>query len=480
MLREHSKLAAQLHHLLDVALTALAFGAAFIIKLYLLPAQFAGLASEPPYLGVFLLIILIWYVVFSYFNLYQSYRPRRLREVLWQMVKAVSVGLIILFLCLYVFKIADISRILIGIFYFLDILFLALSKSVVYYTLRKYRGKGFNFRNVLIVGSRTRAQILIENILKDNESGYRIVGCLEINEDDIGKEVSKGFKIIGSLGQIKNILLTNVIDEVIFAIPLRDILDPRPYIGIAEEIGVNITFITDLYIDRMTYRPVQDRIQLQPFFGLHAVTLSSFVPDNEARFIKSAMDYVLSAILLIIVAPIFLILAIAIKLSSMGPVFFKQERIGLNGRPFMLYKFRTMVSNAPELQKELEALNEASGPAFKIKKDPRIIPVLGHFLRKMSLDELPQLINVIRGEMSLVGPRPPIQSEVEKYLPWQRRRLSMKPGLTCIWQTTPHRNDVSFDDWMMLDLQYIDSWSLMLDFVLLFKTAKVVLLGHGR
>jgi len=176
----------------------------------------------------------------------------------------------------------------------------------------------------------------------------------------------------------------------------------------------------------------------------------------------------------------FIIIAIAIKFCSKGPVFYKQERIGLNGRKFIFYKFRSMVMDAEQRRDEVDSMNESDGPAFKIKKDPRIISYIGTFLRKTSMDELPQLINVLKGEMSIVGPRPPIPSEVEKYDNWQRRRLSMKPGLTCLWQTTPCRNDVCFDEWMNLDLQYIDNWSLGLDFKILLKTPWAMLNGEGR
>lgn len=156
------------------------------------------------------------------------------------------------------------------------------------------------------------------------------------------------------------------------------------------------------------------------------------------------------------------------------------EWSGVNDRKFMLLKFRTMVAAADKKRQELEGLNESDVPVFKIRNDPRIIPVIGHVLRTTCLDELPQLINIVRGEMSVVGPRPPIPSEVVQYKPWQRKRLSMKPGLTCIWQTSPNRNDISFNDWMKLDLEYIDNWSLWPDFKLLLKTVKVVLLGYGR
>ena len=178
--------------------------------------------------------------------------------------------------------------------------------------------------------------------------------------------------------------------------------------------------------------------------------------------------------------PFFIAVAFAIKIISKGPVFFKQERSGLNGRLFKVYKFRTMVLDAELRQADIKEMNESDGPVFKIKKDPRIIPYLGGFLRKTGMDELPQLINVLKGEMSLIGPRPPIPAEVEEYETGQRRRLSMKPGLTCLWQVTPDRNETTFDVWMQMDLEYIDNWSLRLDFNIFWKTIWVMLTGSGR
>ena len=197
-------------------------------------------------------------------------------------------------------------------------------------------------------------------------------------------------------------------------------------------------------------------------------------------FIKNVFDYVVAVIGLILTIPVFPIFACAIKLLSKGPVFYKQHRCGLYGRKFNVYKFRTMVPDAEAMLTDLLPYNEASGAVFKMKDDPRIIPVIGHLLRKTSLDELPQLINILKGEMSVVGPRPPIPEEVEKYELWQRRRLAMKPGITCTWQIQPNRNDIAFDDWMDLDLGYIDNWSIGLDFKILFKTIPVVLSGGGR
>jgi len=193
--------------------------------------------------------------------------------------------------------------------------------------------------------------------------------------------------------------------------------------------------------------------------------------------VKKSFDVALSFVLLVLLSPLFLLVAILIKLNSKGPVFFTQERVGFNKRRFKLFKFRTMVDNAEKLREELEEQNEVSGPVFKIKNDPRITPI-GKWLRRISMDELPQLINVLKGEMSLVGPRPPIPSEVERYEWKDRRRLSMKPGITCLWQING-RSNIPFEKWMKLDKEYIDNWSLWLDLKILAKTIPAIIRGSG-
>jgi exopolysaccharide biosynthesis polyprenyl glycosylphosphotransferase len=207
---------------------------------------------------------------------------------------------------------------------------------------------------------------------------------------------------------------------------------------------------------------------------LHFVSLA---PAPHQMAIKRLFDIISSAAALVLLSPMLLTVALIIKLTSRGPIFFKQKRVGLHGKPFNMLKFRSMVINAEELKAKLEALNEQTGPVFKIKNDPRITPI-GRFIRKYSIDELPQLLNVLRGEMSVVGPRPPLPSEVEKYAAWQRRRLSVRPGLTCIWQVSG-RNQISFEEWMYLDMQYIDNWTLMTDLSLILKTVPVVITGNG-
>jgi exopolysaccharide biosynthesis polyprenyl glycosylphosphotransferase len=203
-------------------------------------------------------------------------------------------------------------------------------------------------------------------------------------------------------------------------------------------------------------------------------------PSNSLSLILKTMgDIYFSILAIILLIPVFLLISMIIRIGSKGPVFFKQERIGLRGRKFKLYKFRTMVVNAEEQLKKLKARNEADGPVFKIKDDPRITRV-GRFLRRTGLDELPQLFNVVRGEMSLIGPRPPLEEEVKQYERWQLRRLSVKPGITCTWQIVPDRHDVSFEEWMELDLHYIDNWNLFKDLGLFFKTVKTFFMAGGH
>jgi len=192
---------------------------------------------------------------------------------------------------------------------------------------------------------------------------------------------------------------------------------------------------------------------------------------------KRLFDVASSSVALCLLSPLLVVVAAVIRMTSRGPVLFKQQRVGRHGRPFHMLKFRSMVVNAEELKAKLVAANEQAGPVFKMKRDPRITPI-GRFIRKYSIDELPQLINVLRGEMSLVGPRPPIPAEVAKYEAWQRRRLSVRPGLTCVWQVSG-RNEISFEEWMYLDMQYIDHWSLAQDFQKILKTVPVVLTGRG-
>jgi exopolysaccharide biosynthesis polyprenyl glycosylphosphotransferase len=357
-------------------------------------------------------------------------------------------------------------------------LLLCLSR-VVLSSLSRWRAKlSLGHRHVLIIGSLDRTRDLLSLIASAQDHRLEVVGCLDPDPARLGQTVAGETTVIGTMQDFRPMILNQSIDEVVFAMPLKHIDGVLEQIRFAEDVGVCVRVMPDWQLQKMLFQPEVASIAVEKFVGMPTLVLSS-VPKKELElFSKYLLDRVGAAGGLLLLAPLFALLAALIKLGSPGPVFFRQVRSGLNGRTFTLLKFRTMVANAEELKEGLAAQNEVDGPVFKIKTDPRITP-LGRFLRKSSLDELPQLINVLRGEMSLVGPRPPIPVEVKDYLPWQRRRLSMRPGLTCIWQVSG-RNNVGFEQWMKMDLEYIDNWSLWLDAKLLFKTVPAVLFGSGH
>jgi len=262
-----------------------------------------------------------------------------------------------------------------------------------------------------------------------------------------------------------------VIDRVIFVVPRVWLHRIEEAILACEEVGVSTSIALDLYNLHIA------RTRQTDFNGFPLLEFETFHAKEWQLFIKRGMDLVIAGLALVFFSPLMVLVALLIKLTSKGPVFFKQTRCGLNGRKFTLFKFRSMVVDAEARKKELLVNNEMDGPVFKMKRDPRITS-LGYILRKTSIDELPQFINVLMGDMSVVGPRPPLVNEVEDYTFWQRRRLSLKPGITCIWQVSG-RNKISFDQWMKMDLEYIDNWSLWLDIRILIKTFFVVLVGYG-
>ena len=262
-----------------------------------------------------------------------------------------------------------------------------------------------------------------------------------------------------------------MVDEIVFAVDLQELARLEPVMQHCADLGirtrVQLEFLPSAY----------SRVYLENFREVQLLSLSS-APDSELRlFFKRMFDVALSFVSLVVLSPLLLCIAAMIRITSPGPVLFRQTRCGLGGRRFTLFKFRSMINNAEQMRAELHQLNELDGPVFKISDDPRITTV-GRWLRRFSLDELPQLWNVFRGEMSFVGPRPAVPEEVEQYEDWQRRRLRMRPGLTCTW-VLEGRNHVDFNRWMQLDLKYIDNWSLWLDTKIFLRTIPIVLSGRG-
>ncbi len=427
---------------------------------------------------VLALLLLASAVTYQMFRLYEPDRQlERLRTTI-SIVKAVVSSVAGVLLLLYLVHSGDVSRILIAFYVLINTTLLLSYRYVRLVLHRRSVRNGLNTHEVLVIGSRERAKDLIRYLKSMSHLGYRIMGCLEVDDSTYEQEVAEGVHVIGSMADFKSFLLHFTVDEIVFAMPLNKIENVMDYIAFAEELGINIRILPDWQIHKLKYQPSVASFSIGDFVGMPMVSLSSGPQRVFELTVKEVVDRVAAFCGLILLSPLFLLLAAIIKLTSSGPVFFRQERSGLNGRIFGLYKFRSMVSNAEELRKDLDELNEQEGPVFKIANDPRVTWI-GKLLRKTSLDELPQLINVVKGEMSLVGPRPPLPAEVVQYDPWQRRRLSMKPGITCIWQVSG-RNEIGFEQWMRMDLEYIDKWSLLLDVKLLLKTVPAVVFGTGH
>jgi exopolysaccharide biosynthesis polyprenyl glycosylphosphotransferase len=335
--------------------------------------------------------------------------------------------------------------------------------------LRVLRRTGRNYRNVLVIGTGPRAMNLTETIASHPEWGLRIVGY--VDEGDVPFDGRIPSEHVFKMVDFPNLIRDEVIDEVITACPRAMLSNIGPVVKVCSSAGVPLTLMTDLFGD---YLPPPQMKRFGSYGGL------SFAPVHHSRsmlLVKRGIDIAGAVAGLAVAAPVIGVAALAIRLTSPGPIFFRQIRCGLYGRPFAMVKLRTMVADAEERRKDVLYLNEMGGPVFKIERDPRITPV-GRWLRAFSIDELPQLWNVLTGDMSLVGPRPPIPSEVAQYQTSERRRLSMRPGLTCLWQVSG-RNQIGFDEWVKLDLQYIDSWSLGKDLRILFMTVPAVLSGGG-
>jgi exopolysaccharide biosynthesis polyprenyl glycosylphosphotransferase len=323
--------------------------------------------------------------------------------------------------------------------------------------------------SVLIVGTGAMGRYTGEDLARRGRRN--IIGYVRFN-DDTSSVTELPAKVVGSADDLERILRNTAVDEVYIAgNTLKQGESMQAAIKLAERFGVPFALPAHTFrLDRA--RPVDLSAVSDGFLHFAAVS-----PKPHQMAMKRLFDICVSAVALWALLPLLVTVGLIVKFTSKGPIFFKQLRVGQNGKPFYMLKFRSMVVNAEELKEKLAALNEQTGPVFKMKNDPRITGI-GRFIRKFSIDELPQFINVLRGEMSIVGPRPPVPSEVAKYETWQRRRLSVRPGLTCIWQVSG-RNQISFEEWMYLDMQYIDHWSLTSDLTLLLRTVPVVLTGRG-
>ena len=422
---------------------------------------------------VFLAVLAVWHGIFSALGLYQSKRLEARRIELKEVVKATSMGTLAFLVVGILFRIRMTTPLFLVSFWCASTSVTVASRLFLRPLLSWIRVHGRNLRRILIVGTNQRAVRFARSIESKPELGYELVGF--VDEEWPGREEFRrsGYPIVADCNHFPQLLREQVVDEVILALPMKSCyLQALNIATHSREQGVIVNFLTNIFELGASPSTASD-LDLDV-----ATTVGSHPSEGWPSVVKSMLDFVVSAAVLILLAPLFLITAILIRWDTPGPVFFIQERVGLNKRRFRMYKFRTMIAGAERMQTQLELRNEADGPVFKIRHDPRITPV-GRFLRNFSIDELPQLINVLRGDMSLVGPRPlPVRDYRGFDKDCQRRRFSVRPGLTCLWQING-RSGVSFDHWMELDMQYIDHWSLWLDLKILVKTIPAVLRGTG-
>lgn len=467
----YDKRAAELDRIVlawDVLLTV----AIFILSFYAREFQLVGVDVD--FYSHILLVPLLLVLIISFLSYFGAYKlPRESSNFDYALAifKGLFVAISLLLGFLFFLKIQYVSRYVIFLFASIEFVILVISRIIIRRNYLRDLESGTKSLRVLIVGTGERAIYLSKILKKYAELGFTVLGYIDPDPNQNGKLVD-GIPVIGTVDDISECLKNNVVDEVIIAIPRSLLEDAEPIVQACEEEGIKLRFMADFFDLHVA------RISLHQVGGIPLLTLEPVAYDDLKLMIKRTFDFIFTSISLPFVLPIMAFIAIAIKLESPGPVFFTQQRVGLRKHLFPMLKFRSMYEDAEERLKEIEHLNEAEGPIFKMTNDPRVTKV-GRFIRKTSLDELPQLFNVLVGQMSLVGPRPMSIRDVDLFDKGiQRKRFSVKPGITCIWQISG-RSNLPFAKWLELDLEYIDNWSLTLDLKILLKTIPAVLKSKG-
>jgi exopolysaccharide biosynthesis polyprenyl glycosylphosphotransferase len=417
-------------------------------------------------------LLFSWHAAFAVQGLYVSHRFRAIRLELTEVARAVVISSVLLLVAANLGKWPTINVMTVAMFGLLSFVLIGTGRFLLRLNLRRLRRRGHNVKTLLLVGGGSRGRGFAAQINRRQDLGYRVLGYLDSDSAFSGEEI-EGAPWLGTFEDLPQILANEVIDEVAIALPIKSQYSQiETAVMLLEEQGITTHLLSDLFPQKLA------RSQPTDFDGVPVVSLHSAPLFSWRTEAKRIFDFVSAMALLLIVAPPLVLVAIIIKLESRGPVFFVQERVGLNKRRFRMLKFRTMQQDAEARMTEIEHLNEKSGPIFKIRNDPRITSV-GRWLRRTSIDELPQLVNVLLGDMSIVGPRPlSVRDATRMELAWQKRRFSVKPGLTCLWQVSG-RSNLSFEQWMQLDLEYIDRWSLELDARILIRTIPAILLARG-
>ena len=440
--------------MLDAFVIIIAYFIAWIIKFLFLDESIGALPFRV-YAAAILPIVPAYLLLYYLFSLYTPKRVQGRRLEMWNIVKANTVGIALILGVLYLIKMMHFSRELLAIFYFVNILLETGLRNLIRYFLRSMRKKGYNLKHILLVGYSHAAEEYIDRIIANPQWGYKIRGILD-DHIEAGTEY-KGVKVLGRIANLMVILPQNRLDEIAITLGLNEYYRLEEIVALCEKSGVHTKFIPD-YNRFIPTKPYTEDILGLPVINIRHVPLT----NTYYAFLKRLMDIVGSICAIVIFSPVMLFSVIMIKLTSPGPLIFKQERVGLHNRPFMMYKFRSMEVQAPEKEKT----------RWTVKDDPRVTG-FGKFMRKTSIDELPQLFNVLKGEMSLVGPRPERPFFVEKFkeeIPRYMIKHQVRPGITGWAQVNGYRGNTSIRKRIEYDLYYIENWTLGLDIKILILT----------
>jgi exopolysaccharide biosynthesis polyprenyl glycosylphosphotransferase len=473
----HRQIMIKILMLFDLIIASLAFFMTTYVLYYRVgPVSFERFLSmrvKVQNFAIFLGFLLIWHILLLFYDLYKSRRLSPRWGEIVDIIKATTTGTLVLLVTAVIFSIQMVTPSFLITFWATSTAGTIFGRSLLRFALKQMRMRDRNLRFMLIVGTNPRAVQFAREMERKREFGYRVLGFIDENWEGSEKFQESGYPLVADFNGFSDFIRDNVVDEVAICLPVKSLYDQiNEVVKHCENQGIIVRFITDLF-DLKIGESTTEQIE-----GHSVITVFAGAMKGWQVFVKRCMDFCLSLVLMILLFSLFLVTSISIKLTSPGPVFFIQERVGRGKRRFRLYKFRTMVQGAEKKQAELEHLNEVSGPVFKIKDDPRITTI-GRVLRKTSIDEIPQLINVLKGDMSLVGPRPlPVRDYEGFDQDWHRRRFSVHPGITCLWQING-RSDLPFEKWMELDMEYIDNWSLGLDLKIMAKTIPSVLSRSG-
>ncbi len=459
--------------LTDVLLINVAFVVAYWVRYELQlfrevdPAFYVPYRVYWPFVALFTMLLIL---VYRQQGVYQAPRQISWFDEFYAILTGTATGTVITIVFIFLYRPAFYSR---AIFIYAGLItvgVLGLGRFIKVVLLRRLRRRGIGVNRVLIVGAGEVARTVMRAVVANPECGLVIVGFLDDNPVRGGTDIGR-FRAMGSIDRLPEVLAEEDIGEVIITLPWQY---HRRIIGVmaqCERENVRGRIVPDLF------QITLNRMQVEEIAGVPMIGMKEVGISGLNQFIKRAIDVFFAALALVLSAPLMALVALMIKMESPGPVLFRQERVGKNGRHFIFYKFRSMIEGAERQQEHLKELNEADGPLFKIKDDPRMTR-LGKWLRRYSLDELPQFYNVLHGDMSLIGPRPPIPAEVAQYEEWHKRRLDIAPGITGLWQVSG-RSELTFDEMALLDIYYIENWTPSLDAKILWQTVPRVIFGNG-